>query len=70
MVTGIRKAVIAGVLAGFATVLFAAPAGARIPEGATARPSHHRTAMTAAFAANSIYATGCAQRHHPRYHDR
>jgi hypothetical protein len=60
MVTGIRKAVIAGALAAFATALFAAPAGARLPEGATARPSHQRAAATAASTANSIYAAGCA----------
>jgi hypothetical protein len=69
MVTGIRRAVVAGVLAAFATALFAAPAGARLPEGATVRPSHHRTAVTAASAANSIYAAGC-QRRHPRQHNR
>ena len=37
-----------------------APASARIPEGAAARPTQHKTVVSGVLAANSLYATGCA----------
>jgi hypothetical protein len=60
MVTGIRRTIVSGVVAGFAAVLLVAPASARIPEGAAARPAHHKTGAPSVLAANSVYANGCA----------
>jgi hypothetical protein len=60
MVTGTRRTILSGVVAGVAAVLLVAPASARIPEGAAGRPAHHKTGVSGVLAANSVYASGCA----------
>jgi hypothetical protein len=64
MLTGIRKTIIAGLLAGFAALLIAAPASAMQPEGGKAgSQSRHLSAVSArvgGFGANTLYAIGCA----------
>ena len=60
MVTRAPRTILSVVVAAVAAVLLVAPASARIPEGAVARPTQHKTVVPGVLAANSVYATGCA----------
>jgi hypothetical protein len=64
MLTGIRKIIVAGVLAGFAALFVAAPAPAMLPEGgkAASHSPRHLSALSArstGFGSNTLYAIGC-----------
>lgn len=60
MFSGARRTILSGIVAGVAAMLLVAPASARLPEGAAARPTQHKTVVPGVLAANSVYATGCA----------
>jgi hypothetical protein len=65
MLTGIQKAIVAGMLAGFAALFVAAPASAMLPEGGKAGSHSPRqlsavSARSGGFGANTLYAIGCA----------
>ena len=60
MVTRAPRTTLSVIVAAVAAVLLVAPASARIPEGAAARPAHHKMVVSGVLAANSLYATGCA----------